>query len=106
MSGIFNSLANAAGLGSGGASHGLANAAQGSLLIASNGISSQHLQAAVQAGQVQVERSITRLYIEVDIVDNGYMLNTRRQRLIAKDLDELQQLFVAQVAELQLERSK
>ena len=99
--------------------HPAMNAAQGSLLGNAN-MSSQQMQAALQ--QMQYNNAITsanppimmregftkapRLYVEVDAVTNGFVLAVGSERLIAKDIEELQQHFVAQVANLLLERSK
>lgn len=44
-----------------------------------------------------------RLSIEVDKVTNGFVLAVGSERLIAKDLEELQGLFIAQVASMLLE---
>jgi hypothetical protein len=38
-----------------------------------------------------------RVSIEVDRVTNGYVLAVGSERMIAKDLDELQAQFIAQV---------
>jgi hypothetical protein len=48
-----------------------------------------------------------RVYIEVDRVTNGYVLAVGSERKIAKDIEELQQHFVAQVvSKLVLDESK
>ena len=48
-----------------------------------------------------------RVRIEVDRVTNGYVLAVGSERLIAKDLEELQQHFVAQVvSKLVLDKDK
>lgn len=44
-----------------------------------------------------------RLQLEVDKVTNGFVLKCKNELLIAKDLEELQGLFVAQVAAMLLE---
>jgi len=44
--------------------------------------------------------------IEVDCVGNGFILRTNDVTLIAKDLEELQQHFTAQVADTLLKWSK
>ena len=44
--------------------------------------------------------------IEVDCVGNGFILRTNDATLIAKDLEELQQHFTAQVADTLLKWSK
>ena len=95
----------------------LQNAAiQGSILGGANGMSSQQMQLATQQSDMlrQYNAAITgapfrtapRLHIEVDAVTNGFVLAVGNERLIAKDLEELQQHFVAQVANMLLERSK
>ena len=38
-----------------------------------------------------------RVHIEIDLVTNGYVLAVGNERMIAKDLEELQQHFIAQV---------
>jgi hypothetical protein len=38
-----------------------------------------------------------RVSIEIDRVTNGYVLAVGSERMIAKDLDELQAQFIAQV---------
>lgn len=48
-----------------------------------------------------------RVRIEVDRVTNGYVLAVGSERLIAKDLEELQQHFIAQVvSKLVLDKDK
>ena len=48
-----------------------------------------------------------RVSIEVDRVTNGYVMAVGSERMIAKDLDELQAQFIAQVvSKLVLEESK
>lgn len=44
--------------------------------------------------------------VEVDCVGNGFVFRTHAVTLIAKDLEELQQHFTAQVAEALLNASK
>jgi hypothetical protein len=44
-----------------------------------------------------------RLYVEIDKVSNGFVLKCKDDVLIAKDLEELQGLFTAQVAAMLLE---
>jgi hypothetical protein len=48
-----------------------------------------------------------RVSIEIDRVTNGYVLAVGNERMIAKDLDELQAQFIAQVvSKLVLEEGK
>lgn len=102
--------------------HPLQNAlAGGTLTNNTNGLSSQQMQLALQQTQLAAQQQMQynnavmsregftkapRLYFEVDIVTNGFVLAVGSERLIAKDIEELQQHFVAQVANLMLERSK
>ena len=48
-------------------------------------------------------RARRRLYVSVEVVANGFVLEAGADRLIAKDIEELQQHFVAQVAGQMLE---
>ena len=94
--------------------HPLMNAAQGGILGGNAGLSPQQLQYnnAVMSANPPVmvrERYFTkarRLHVEVDVVTNGFVLDVGNERLIAKDIEELQQHFVAQVASLLLEKEK
>ena len=91
-------------------------ATQGSILGGANGMSSQQMQLATQQSDLlrQYNAAITgapfrtapRLHLEVDAVTNGFVLAVGNERLIAKDLEELQQHFVAQVANMLLEKVK
>lgn len=82
----------------------------------SSGMSSQQMQMAMlqsdMARQYQAAvtgspfRAAGRLHLEVDVVSNGFVLAVGSERLIAKDIEELQQHFVAQVANMLLEKSK
>lgn len=47
-----------------------------------------------------------RLNVEVEFASNGFVLTMGRERLIAKDIEELQQHFVAHVAAVLLDKSK
>lgn len=49
-------------------------------------------------------RHSPRLHSEVEVVGNGFVLTIGGERLIAKDIEELQQHFVSQVANLLLEK--
>ena len=48
-------------------------------------------------------RARRRLYVSVEAVANGFVMEAGADRLIAKDIEELQQHFVAQVASQMLE---
>ncbi len=94
--------------------HPLQNAAQGMIgssmgsgllgqATVSNNLTTTQAQAYNQA--VLSGSSITtarfsmspRVSIEIDRVTNGYVLSVGSERMIAKDLDELQAQFIAQV---------
>lgn len=94
--------------------HPLQNAAQGMIssgLLSQNTLTTQ-AQAynnVVTAGSgVYRDRWISpRVHIEVDRVTNGYVIAVGDERLIAKDLEELQQHFIAQVvSKLVLDKDK
>ena len=51
----------------------------------------------------KIFRTAPRLYVEIDKVSNGFVLKCKDDVLIAKDLEELQGLFTAQVAAMLLE---
>lgn len=105
---------------SNGQTHPLQNSLAGGILGGNAGLSSQQAQLAMQQMQynnavmsanppIMMREGFTpapRLYVEVDIVTNGFVLAVGSERLIAKDIEELQQHFVAQIANLLLERSK
>ena len=101
----------------------LHNAAANGLLGSSgaaNNLSSQQMQMALQQMQYnnaimnanppvmlrEEVRARRRLYVSVEAVANGFVLEAGAERLIAKDIEELQQHFVAQVASLLLEKEK
>ena len=101
----------------------LHNAATNGLLGSSgaaNNLSSQQMQMALQQMQYnnaimnanppvmlrEEVRARRRLYVSVEAVANGFVLEAGAERLIAKDIEELQQHFVAQVASLLLEKEK
>lgn len=99
--------------------HPLQNAAQGMVgsslgtgLLAQSAITSIQQQAynnAVVSGSAiyRDDWMAPRVRIEVDRVSNGYVLAVGSERLIAKDLEELQQHFIAQiVSKLVLDESK
>lgn len=55
-------------------------------------------QAVISGASLLREARLSpRVHIEVDRVTNGYVMAIGNERLIAKDLEELQQHFVAQV---------
>jgi hypothetical protein len=91
--------------------NGIASIGQG--LLSNNTLATSQLQAYNQA--VLANSSISnarfsmyhRVSIEVDRVTNGYVLAVGSERMIAKDLDELQAQFIAQVvSKLVLEEGK
>jgi hypothetical protein len=99
---------------SNGQGHPLQNAAQGMIgssmgsgllaqgTIANNTLATSQLQAynqAVIAG-IEIYRDdwmAPRVRIDIDRVTNGYVLAVGSERMIAKDLEELQAQFIAQV---------
>lgn len=105
---MFNQLANAAGQVGTSAGLGQAIAAQG--VIGGTYTTSQNAYNQALVGQAQMLREgftkAPRLYVEVDVVTNGFVLAVGQERLIAKDLEELQQHFTAQVASLLLDKDK
>ena len=97
--------------------HPLQNAAQG--MVGSSMGSGLLAQGTLTTGQAYNQGVISgsaiyrdewlapRVHIEVDRVTNGYVLAVGSVRLIAKDLEELQQHFVAQVvSKLVLDKDK
>ena len=95
---------------SNGQGHPLQNAAQGMIgssmgsgLLAQGSIVSTQQQAYNQA--ILANSTITgarftmspRVSIEIDRVTNGYVMAVGSERMIAKDLEELQAQFIAQV---------
>lgn len=48
-------------------------------------------------------RAVPRAFIEVDKVSNGFVFKCGNDLLIAKDIEELQQQFVAAIASMLLE---
>ena len=83
------------------AAQGMIGSSMGSGLLAQGTISAQAqaYNSAITSGSgVYRDRSFApRVHIEVDRVSNGYVMAVGNERLIAKDLEELQQHFVAQV---------
>lgn len=105
--------------------HPLQNAAQGMIgssigtgMLAQGSLTSAQAHAYNQAITNQMQMMTNppilredwiapRVRIEVDRVSNGYVLAVGSERLIAKDLEELQQHFIAQiVSKLVLDESK
>lgn len=99
--------------------HPLQNAAQGMLggaigsgLLTQNTLTTGVQQAYNQAittgsGIYRDDWMAPRVRIEVDRVTNGYVIAVGSERMIAKDLEELQQHFVAQVvSKLVLDKDK
>lgn len=105
---MVNQLANAAGQTGISAGLGQANAAQGMISGAYSTPQNTYNQAL--AGQARMRREgftkAPRLFVEVDVVTNGFVLAVGNERMIAKDLEELQQHFTAQVASLLLDKDK
>jgi hypothetical protein len=93
------------------AAQGMIGSSLGSGLLAQGTLttSAQAYNNATTAGSgVYRDRWISpRVHIEVDRVTNGYVIAVNDERLIAKDLEELQQHFIAQVvSKLVLEGDK
>lgn len=99
--------------------HPLQNAAQGMLggaigsgLLSQGTLTTAQAQAYNQAvvagsGVYRDKWTAPRVHIEVDLVTNGYVMAVGNERLIAKDLEELQQHFIAQVvSKLVLDKDK
>lgn len=89
-----------------GSSMGTGLLVQGTL---ATGAQQQAYNQVITAGSgVYRDRWISpRVHIEVDRVSNGYVIAVGDERLIAKDLEELQQHFVAQVvSKLVLDKDK
>jgi hypothetical protein len=105
---------------SNGQGHPLQNAAQGMVgssmgsgllgqaTIANSNLISTQQQTAYNAAITRGSFSMSpRVSIEVDRVTNGYVMAVGSERMIAKDLDELQAQFIAQVVgKLVLEEGK
>lgn len=103
--------------------HPLQNAAQGMFggslgtgLLAQGAISNPlttaqqtaYNQAVVSSSAIYRDEWLApRVLVAVDKVSNGYVLTVGSERLIVKDLEELQQHFIAQVvSELVLDKDK
>ena len=107
MSNVHHPLQNAA--------QGMTGSSLGSGLLAQGTLTTgQAFNQAVMANAITGGSAIyrddwiaPRLRVEVDKVSNGYVLAVGSERLIAKDLEELQQHFVAQVvSKLVLDKDK
>ena len=87
------------------AAQGMIGSSMGSGMLAQNTITSisaqQHAynQALLSNSPLPSDgfKLSPRIRLEVDRVSNGYVIAVGSERLIAKDLEELQQHFVAQV---------
>lgn len=96
------------------AAQGMIGSSMGSGLLAQGAISNtlttaQAYNNAVISGSAiyRDDWIAPRVRIEVDKVSNGYVIAVGNERLIAKDLEELQQHFVAQVvSKLVLDKDK
>jgi hypothetical protein len=96
------------------AAQGMIGSSMGSGLLAqgtiSNTLATSQLQAynqAVMSNQAIHRWSAPRVSIEIDRVTNGYVMAVGSERMIAKDLDELQAQFIAQVvSKLVLDEAK
>jgi hypothetical protein len=96
------------------AAQGAIGSSMGSGLLAqgtiSNTLATSQLQAynqAVMSNQAIHRWSAPRVSIEIDRVTNGYVMAVGSERMIAKDLDELQAQFIAQVvSKLVLDEAK
>lgn len=78
---------------------------QNALAGGANGMSPQLLHNSLMQGNISagVFRRVPRAHIEVDKVSNGFVFKCGDDLLIAKDLEELQQHFVAAIAAMLLE---
>ena len=94
------------------AAQGMIGSSLGSGLLAQTTIANSNLISTQQAAYNQaIARGSfsmsSRVHIEIDRVTNGYVLAVGSERMIAKDLDELQAQFIAQVvSKLVLEEGK
>lgn len=96
---MFNDLANQAAIISG--------LASGQLVNTAGPVTLQQAYGAALTSDSSLPReafrSAPRLRVEVDKVTNGFVLAVGAERMIAKDLEELQGLFISQVAAMLLE---
>ena len=91
----------------------LQNALAGGVLGNANGMSSQQMQLTMSQADMMRQytgaiagggiRAVPRAFIEVDKVSNGFVFKCGNDLLIAKDIEELQQQFVAAIASMLLE---
>lgn len=94
------------------AAQGMIGSSMGSGLLTQGSLTSPQAQAYNQAvlagsGMYRDKWSAPRVHIEVDKVSNGYVIAVGNERMIAKDLEELQQHFIAQVvSKLVLDEAK
>jgi len=93
------------------AAQGMIGSSMGSGLLTQGTISAQaqaYNQAVTSGSAIYRDDWLApRVRIEVDRVTNGYVLAVGSERMIAKDIEELQQHFVAQVvSKLVLDGSK
>lgn len=95
------------------AAQGMISSSMGSGLLSSNTLSAQQQQHAYNSAVISgsgIYRSVAsnpRVFVEVERVTNGYVLTVGDERMIAKDLEELQQHFTAQVvSKLVLDEAK
>ena len=98
------------------AAQGMIGSSMGSGLLTQGSLTSPQAQAynqAVLAGsgmyrdKWSAPRVHIRVHIEVDKVSNGYVIAVGNERMIAKDLEDLQQHFIAQVvSKLVLDEAK
>ncbi len=94
------------------AAQGMLGGAMGSGLLTQGTLTSAQAQAysqAIASGSAiyRDDWMAPRVRIEVDRVSNGYVIAVGDERLIAKDLEELQQHFIAQVvSKLVLDKDK
>lgn len=82
------------------------NAAQQSTLLAAPGAYNPTMMMSGAAGvgsSNSLNRNYARMHFEVDKVTNGFTLKCGPDLLIAKDIEELRDLFVSQVASRLLE---
>lgn len=79
------------------------NAAQQSTLMAHANAYNGALLTAGSAGIGNTYRPAPRIHLEVDKVTNGYTIKCNTDIMIAKDLEELRDLFISQVVSRLLE---
>jgi hypothetical protein len=90
-----------------GSSMGSGLLAQGNIVSTQQNAYNQAVLANAGSGIYRDKWAAPRVHIEVDRVTNGYVMAVGSERMIAKDLDELQAQFIAQVVgKLVLEEAK